>query len=105
MSRNALRLVQNDPTAVEPGGEWWHLNLLAVDQQRVLRGWTRGELARRAHVDPGTISDMFRGRRRPTLATIQAIAITLELNLADIITFDDGIRGAVDDCCPSRISA
>jgi transcriptional regulator with XRE-family HTH domain len=70
----------------------WTLDLLRLDRERVLRGWTRGELARRAQVDEGTVSDMFRSRRRPTLGTVQAISVALGLVLADVIVFAEPAR-------------
>lgn len=56
----------------------------------MLRGWTRRELARRAHVDPKTLSTMFSGRRRPVLSTILAVCIAMGLALEDVIVFQDG---------------
>jgi transcriptional regulator with XRE-family HTH domain len=67
----------------------WHVDLAGIDRARLLRGWTRGELARRAHVDAGTVSDMFRRRRRPVLGTVQAICTALGLGLENVIVFDD----------------
>lgn len=54
----------------------------------MLRGWTQRELARTAHVDPGTLSDLLAHRRRPTLGTVQAICPSLNLALAEVIAFD-----------------
>jgi transcriptional regulator with XRE-family HTH domain len=42
-----------------------------------------------AKVDPGTLSDLVRGRRRPTFATLQAVCMTLELDLREVIRFGD----------------
>lgn len=46
-------------------------------------------MARRAHVDAGTISDMFHGRRRPVPSTVQALCMTLGLELRDALLFED----------------
>ena len=62
---------------VDPGG-------LAV-----LHRWQDRDLARMARVDPGTLSDMTLGRRRPTLGTLQAMCGALGLVLSDVIVFDD----------------
>jgi hypothetical protein len=35
----------------------------------------------------GTISDMFRQQRRPTLSTVQAVCGALDLSLGDVIRF------------------
>jgi hypothetical protein len=40
-------------------------------------------------VDVGTVSDMFRRRRRPALGTVQAITTALGLGLERVIVFDD----------------
>jgi transcriptional regulator with XRE-family HTH domain len=58
----------------------------------MLRGWTQRELAHNARVDPGTLSDLLRQRRRPTFGTVQAICASLDLVLAEAITFEAGIE-------------
>jgi DNA-binding Xre family transcriptional regulator len=66
----------------------WSVNIEPIDRERLLRGWTQRELARRACVDQGTLSDLLARRRRPTLGTVQALCTTLRLTLAQVITFD-----------------
>ena len=66
------------------------MNVDVIDRERLLRGWTQRELARRAGVDEGTLSDLLAGRRRPTLGTVQAICTMLRLTLAQVIAFDAG---------------
>ena len=73
----------------EVPGARWHLDRALVDRTRVLRGLTRSELARRAHVDPATVSDMLRGHRRPTFGSVQAVCVALGLDLGDVIVFID----------------
>ncbi len=68
--------------------EWW-VDVRVIDRSRVLRGWTKADLARAAHVDPGTLSDLGKGRRRPTFGTIQALCVALALSLPDVIVFED----------------
>ncbi len=65
----------------------WSVNARAIDRARVLRGWTRRDLAQHAHVDEGTLCDLFAGRRRPTFGTLRAICLALELSLGDAIEF------------------
>jgi transcriptional regulator with XRE-family HTH domain len=65
----------------------WRVDLRRIDRERILRGWTRSELARRAKVDPGTVSDLFMARRRPLLGTVQALVVPLGLTVADVIEF------------------
>ena len=52
-----------------------------------MRGWTRRDLAQHAHVDEGTLCDLFAGRRRPAFGTLRAICQALELSLKDLIEF------------------
>jgi transcriptional regulator with XRE-family HTH domain len=63
---------------------------LLIDRARILRGWTRRDLARQAHVDEGTLCDFFAGRRRPTFGTLRALCRVLELPLEDVIAFVAG---------------
>jgi DNA-binding Xre family transcriptional regulator len=68
-------------------GVAWSVDVGAIDQTRILRGWTRRDLAQQAHIDEGTLCDLFASRRRPTFGTLRAICQTLGLSLADVITF------------------
>ena len=61
----------------------------AIDRARILLGWTRRDLARQAHVDEGTLCDLFAGRRRPTFGTLRAVCSVLALCLDDVITFGE----------------
>jgi transcriptional regulator with XRE-family HTH domain len=68
------------------------VNVDVIDRERLLRGWTQRELAHRAQIDQGTLSDLLARRRRPTLGTVQAVSTALRLTLTQVITFDDGVR-------------
>ncbi len=65
----------------------WSVDAAAIDRARILRGWTRRDLAQQAHVDEGTLCDLFAGRRRPTFGTLRAICQVLDLSLEAVITF------------------
>ena len=65
----------------------WRVEADAIDRARILRGWTRRDLAQQAHVDEGTLCDLFAGRRRPAFGTIRAICQALGLSLKDVIEF------------------
>jgi transcriptional regulator with XRE-family HTH domain len=65
----------------------WGVDVAALDRARVLRGWTRRDLARHAHIDEGTLCDLFAGRRRPTFGTLRALCGALQLATADVINF------------------
>jgi len=67
----------------------WSVNVERLDRERLLRGWTLGELARVAHVDPGTLGDMVAHRRRPMVGTVQTVCAALDLTLADLLVFPD----------------
>jgi transcriptional regulator with XRE-family HTH domain len=54
-----------------------------------VRGWTRRDLAQQAHVDEGTLCDLFAGRRRPTFGTLRALCQVVGLSLVDVITFPE----------------
>jgi transcriptional regulator with XRE-family HTH domain len=58
-----------------------------VERERVLRGWTRRDLALAACVDPKTLNEFIGGRRRPHLGTVRALCMALGLRLADVIVF------------------
>jgi len=60
-----------------------------IERERVVRGWTRRELAQVAHVDPKTLGEFVSGRRRPQLGTLRAPCAALGLSLADVITFPE----------------
>ena len=65
----------------------WSVDGGAIDRARILRGWTRRDLAQQAHVDEGTLCDLFAGRRRPTFGTLRALCQVLALNLDQVIAF------------------
>ena len=61
--------------------------MATIDRARILRGWTRRDLAREAHVDEGTLCDLFGGRRRPTFGTLRAISVALKIPFDNVIAF------------------
>ena len=65
----------------------WTVDAAAIDRARIVRGWTRRELGRHAHIDEGTLCDLFASRRRPTFGTLRAICLALSLRLEDVVTF------------------
>jgi transcriptional regulator with XRE-family HTH domain len=65
----------------------WSVEPDAIDRARILRGWTRRELAQHARVDEGTLCDLVSGRRRPTFGTLRAICQALDLSLETVISF------------------
>jgi transcriptional regulator with XRE-family HTH domain len=67
----------------------WSVDAGAIDRARILRGWTRRELAKNARVDEGTLGDLFAGRRRPTFGTLRAMCHVLELSLEHAIEFSE----------------
>lgn len=69
----------------------WHVDVAAIDRARILRGWTRRDLGRHAHVDEGTLCDLFAGRRQPQFATLQAICGAVALSMDLVIEFEGAI--------------
>jgi transcriptional regulator with XRE-family HTH domain len=67
---------------------FWSVDVVTIDRARVLKGWTRRELGREAHIDEGTLCDLFAGRRRPTFGTLHSICKALDLAMATVIAFD-----------------
>jgi transcriptional regulator with XRE-family HTH domain len=65
----------------------WSVDVAAIDRARILRGWTRRDLARRARVDEGTLCDLFADRRRPTFGTLRAVCNALDLTFEGVIAF------------------
>jgi transcriptional regulator with XRE-family HTH domain len=65
----------------------WSVDVGAIDKARILRGWTRRDLASQSHLDEGTLCDLFAGRRRPTFGTLRALCQALELSLDGVIKF------------------
>lgn len=54
----------------------WCVDTMRLERERLVHGWTRSELARRAGLDVGTLGDLLRGRRRPTFGTLRARCAT-----------------------------
>jgi DNA-binding Xre family transcriptional regulator len=65
----------------------WSVDVGAIDRARIIRGWTRRDLAQQAHVDEGTLCDLFAGRRHTTFGTLRAICQSLDLSLDHVIAF------------------
>lgn len=65
----------------------WAVDVVVIDRARVLRGWTRRDLAEHARVDEGTLCDLFASRRHPTFGTLRALCNALELSLGEVIEF------------------
>ena len=69
-------------------GAAWDLDVQRLERERVLRGLTQRELAKRAAVDEGTLCDLLARRRRPTFGTLGAVCQALGMTLADVILFE-----------------
>jgi transcriptional regulator with XRE-family HTH domain len=65
----------------------WSVDAAAIDRARILYGWTRRDLARQAHLDEGTLCDLFAGRRRPTFGTLRAICESLGISMEEVLRF------------------
>jgi transcriptional regulator with XRE-family HTH domain len=65
----------------------WSVDVVEIDRARILHGWTRRDLGLQAHIDEGTLCDLFSGRRRPTFGTLRALCVALDLSFHSVIRF------------------
>jgi transcriptional regulator with XRE-family HTH domain len=72
----------------------WTVRRTAIERQRILKGWTRSQLAEAAHIDPKTLRDLLSGRRRPTLGTVGTVARAIDLPLAEVVVISEGAGSA-----------
>ena len=49
------------------------------------KGWSKSEMARRAHISPAAISDILSGRRDPGLLVCQGIAKALKVPPEEVL--------------------
>jgi transcriptional regulator with XRE-family HTH domain len=65
---------------------------LNIRRHRLAAGMTQEELAFRAGMDRTYLSDIERGRRNPTLLTMQDVATPLNLCVVDLLEGSDAIE-------------
>lgn len=65
----------------------WSIDVAQIDRARILHGWSRRELALKAHIDEGTLCDLFSERRRPNFGTLRALCAALDLSFQSVICF------------------
>jgi len=53
---------------------------------RLEKGMTQGDICRKLDLDRAYISNLESGKKNPTLATIEKIAKTLNVSIADLLT-------------------
>ncbi len=63
-----------------------------VRRHRLAAGLSQEELAFRAGMDRSYLSDIERGRRNPTLLTIQDLAVPLNIQVADLLEGSEAIE-------------
>ena len=66
----------------------WPVDIATIDPARILRGWTHRDLGRQAHVDEGTLCDLFARRRHPNFGMLTSLCAALGLSLREVVTFD-----------------
>jgi transcriptional regulator with XRE-family HTH domain len=81
----------------------WSVRRTAIERQRILKGWTRSQLAEAAHVDPKTLRDLLGGRRRPTLGTVATVARAIDLPLAEVLVISEGVGSASHRATASNV--
>ncbi len=72
----------------------WTVRRERIERQRILKGWTRDQLAKAAQIDPKTLRDLLRGRRCPTLGTVGTLARAIDLPLAEVIVISERVVSA-----------
>jgi transcriptional regulator with XRE-family HTH domain len=65
---------------------------LNIRRHRLAVGMTQEELAFRAGMDRTYLSDIERGRRNPTLLTMQDVATPLNLRVVDLLEGSDALE-------------
>ena len=60
--------------------------VLRVTAERVRRGWTQAELARRAHLDPAILCKIERRRLIPYQAELARLARALKVAATELMT-------------------
>lgn len=72
----------------------WTVRRAVIERQRILKGWTRNQLANAAQIDPKTLRDLLGGRRCPTLGTVGTLARAIDLPLAEVIVVNERVVSA-----------
>jgi ribosome-binding protein aMBF1 (putative translation factor) len=88
VGRSARGKAQRSRTSAAPGVSWT-VRRDAIERHRILRGWTRDQLAAAAQIDPKTLRDLLGGRRRPTLGTVGTVARAIDLTLGEVIVISE----------------
>ena len=85
MHSMAVGTVGMTPRVTSPAP--WSVDVAEIDRARILHGWSRRELGLKAHIDEGTLCDLFSGRRRPTFGTLRGLCTALDLSFQSVICF------------------
>jgi len=68
--------------------------MLVLTQERETRGWTRGELARRAKMTPADVGRIESGRLKPYDSQLRKLARALGVSAAEADHLLDTVGGA-----------
>lgn len=71
------------------------INRKKIQEERIQRGMTVGQLARAARVNPATLRGIVEGGKEPRIDSLARIARALDLKPLDIATIEEG-------CNPDR---
>jgi transcriptional regulator with XRE-family HTH domain len=70
------------------------MNPAALTAMRVLGGLSQAELSRRSGVSQGHISELERGDKNASPATIKKLAVAMAVPMAALMTVDAPVDGA-----------
>lgn len=62
-----------------------------ITQQRLLRGWTEYELAKRSALPQSTISSWYRKNMLPSLSSLEKICHALDMTMAQFLAEDTNL--------------
>ena len=68
-----------------------------IRQLRMANGLTQEEVAQRVGVHVTYLSGIERGLRNPSLKNIRAVALALEVRVADLFSFEEDLPRTADD--------
>lgn len=66
------------------------INRKKIQEERVQRGLTVGQLARAARVNPSTLRSILEGNKEPRIDSLARIARALDFEPLDIATVEEG---------------
>ena len=57
-----------------------------------MAGWSQAEVARRLHITPGAVSQLFSGRTRPRAATLNLLKMIVAKEMPEVLAAHESTR-------------